>query len=250
MMAMKKQLFSFSRMIAMPALAFLVGISLVSGRFISKALPVSSNLIPLNSTEGEQLLLTSTAQQDYLPLSTYFVTQKNVAYCGIASMVMVLNALSIPAPAAPELGNTHTFTQDNVFNDQMRQIRSPLELSFRGMTLDHLRQFLVSYSVKADVHYGSDITLDEFRNLVSKNLQEPNNFVVVNYLRQAINQKQAGHISPVAAYHQLSDRFLILDVSRYKYPPVWVRAEELWKAIATPDSESNKTRGFILVSAK
>lgn len=73
---MKQHLFSFLGKISMPVLAFLLGFSVASGRFISKTLPVSPNLIPLNSTEGEQLLLTSTAQQDYLPLSTYFVTQK------------------------------------------------------------------------------------------------------------------------------------------------------------------------------
>lgn len=234
----------------MPALTFLRGFFAASGQFISKTLPVYPNLIPLNSTEGEQLLLTSIAQRDYLPLSAYFLTQKNPAYCGVASMVMVLNALSIPAPVAPELGNSHTFTQDNVFNDQMRQIRSAIDVSFRGMTLDQLGQFLASHSVKAEVHYGSDTTLDEFRRLAIKNLQEPNNFVVVNYLRRSINQQQAGHISPVAAYHQESDRFLIMDVSRYKYPPVWVSAEELWKAMVTQDSDSGKTRGFVLVSTK
>ena len=67
-----------------------------------------------------------------------------------------------------------------------------------------------------------------------KNLQEAENFVLVNYLRKAIAQKTGGHISPLAAYNQESDRFLILDVSRYKYPPVWVKAEELWQAMATP----------------
>jgi len=94
------------------------------------------------------------------------------------------------------------------------------------------------------------VTLDEFRNLVSKNLQEPGNFVLVNYLRKAIGQETGGHISPVAAYNEETDRFLILDVSRYKYPPVWVKAEELWKAMATVDSVSGKTRGFVLVSAQ
>ena len=247
----KKHLFSVLGALGMSVLTFVLGFAVASGRSsLPKTLPVSPNLIPLNSTEGEQFLLTSTARQDYLPLSAYFVTQKNPAYCGVASMVMVLNALSIPAPAAPELGNSHAFTQDNVFNDRMRQIRSPTELSFRGMTLYQLGQFLASHSVKVDLHYGSDTTLNEFRRLGIKNLQEPNNFVVVNYLRRSINQQQAGHISPVAAYHQPSDRFLILDVSRYKYPPVWVKAEDLWKATATQDSESGKTRGFVLVSTK
>jgi hypothetical protein len=81
------------------------------------------------------------------------------------------------------------------------KFRSPRELSLRGMTLNHLGQFLASHSVKAEVHYGSDTKLDEFRRLTIKNLQQPNNFVVVNYLRSSIKLQTAGHISPVAAYH-------------------------------------------------
>ena len=72
--------------------------------------------------------------------------------------------------------------------------------------------------------------------------------MVVNYLRKVIGQESGGHISPIAAYNKETDRFLILDVSRYKYPPVWVKAEELWQAINTVDSDGEKTRGFVLVS--
>jgi glutathione-S-conjugate glycine hydrolase len=39
-------------------------------------------------------------------------------------------------------------------------------------------------------------------------------------------------------------------VSRYKYPPVWVKADELYAAMNTPDSDNqNRTRGFVLVAA-
>jgi hypothetical protein len=72
--------------------------------------------------------------------------------------------------------------------------------------------------------------------------------VIVNYLRKEIGEEKGGHISPLAAYNQKTDRFLILDVSRYKYPPVWVKTTDLWRAIATVDPASNKTRGFVLVS--
>jgi Phytochelatin synthase len=72
--------------------------------------------------------------------------------------------------------------------------------------------------------------------------------VIINYLRKAIGQEKGGHISPLAAYNKQTYRFLILDVSRYKYPPVWVKSEELWKAMATIDSASGKTRGFVFVS--
>ena len=54
-------------------------------------------------------------------------------------------------------------------------------------------------------------------------LAEPNRYVIVNYLRRTLGQERGGHISPLAAYDADADRFLILDVSRYKYPPVWVK---------------------------
>ncbi len=72
--------------------------------------------------------------------------------------------------------------------------------------------------------------------------------MIVNYLRKAIGQERGGHISPLAAYDAEMDRFLILDVSRYKYPPVWVRASELFAAMDTTDADNqNRTRGFVLV---
>jgi hypothetical protein len=44
-----------------------------------------------------------------------------------------------------------------------------------------------------------------------------------------------GHFSPLAAYHEESDSFLVMDVARYKYPPFWVHADLLCQAMATPD---------------
>jgi hypothetical protein len=234
--------------IRIPLRAVIVGLCFASGGLLAQTLPVAQNLINFNSVEGEELLMDSVARQDYFPLSIQFVTQKNQAYCGVASSVMVLNALSLPAPEAPEFGKYHVFTQDNFFNAKTQQIIASEVVARQGLTLEQLGKLLETYPVKVDVHYGSDVTLAEFRSLVVKNLQEPGNFAIVNYLRKAIGQESGGHISPIAAYNQKTDRFLILDVSRYKYPPVWVKAQELWQAMATVDSVSGKTRGFILVS--
>ena len=64
-----------------------------------------------------------------------------------------------------------------------------------------------------------------------------------------IGQEIGGHISPLAAYDDESDRFLILDVARYKYPPVWVKASDLFDAMNTPDAANdNRRRGFVLVA--
>ncbi|MGB7251835.1 MAG: phytochelatin synthase family protein [Phormidesmis sp.] len=106
-----------------------------------------------------------------------------------------------------------------------------------------------SYPVQVTRHYGSDISLDAFRQLVATNLTEPNNFVVVNYLRRAVGQERGGHISLLGAYDAQTDQVLILDVSRYKYPPVWVKVETLWKAINTVDSVSGLTRGVVVISS-
>ena len=63
--------------------------------------------------------------------------------------------------------------------------------------------------------------------------------------------EKGGHISPLAAFDAESDRFLILDVARYKYPPVWVKTVELFAAMNTTDSDNeNKTRGYVLVAKK
>ncbi len=62
------------------------------------------------------------------------------------------------------------------------------------------------------------MTLDRFRQMAVTNLQESDNCVLVNYLRKSIGPQRWGHISPIAAYNQQTDGFLILDVSRYKYP--------------------------------
>lgn len=118
------------------------------------------------------------------------------------------------------------------------------------MTLDQLSQLLGSYPVDVKVYHSTDSSLEEFRQLVVKNLQQPGNYVLVNYLRRTIGQERGGHISPLAAYNQQSNRFLILDVSRYKYPPIWVKAVDLWQAMNTKDPVSQKTRGFVLVSRK
>lgn len=234
-----------------PFLQFLIiGFGIVNGELLAQTLPVTENLISLHSNEGEELLLDSQARKDYLPLSINFVTQDNLAYCGVASMVMVLNALEIPAPEAPEFGQYRTFTQDNFFNLQAQQVIKPELVARQGMTLEEMGKLLESHPLEAEVYHGGDVTLEQFRTLVVDNLREPGNFVLVNYLRKTIGQKTGGHISPVAAYNQETDRFLVLDVSRYKYPPVWVQAETLWQAMATTDSVSGKTRGFVLVNRR
>lgn len=228
---------------------FIFTLCIAGGSVVAQTVSLPQNLIPFNSREGEKLLIESQSRQDYWPLSMQFITQRNQAFCGVASLVMVLNALSVPAPESPEFSPYRVFTQENFFNNERaRQVITPETVSRQGITLEQLGQLLASYGTKVKVYHASETSLEEFRRLTAENLKQQGNFVLVNYLRRTIGQERGGHISPIAAYNEESDRFLILDVSRYKYPPVWVKAEELWQAMATVDSVSGKTRGFVLIN--
>lgn len=207
----------------------------------------ASALIPLTAPDGERLLYSSETKRDFLPLSIHFVSQQNLAYCGAASMTMVLNALGIPAPVDPAYVRFPMFTQNNVFNPGTERVLPVKTVATQGMTLDQLGGMLATYPLDTRVYHTRDSSLDEFRKLAAENLQQSGNFILVNYLRKTLGQQTGGHISPLAAYDHASDRFLILDVARFKYPPVWVKAETLWQAMDTVDDASGKTRGFIMI---
>lgn len=241
---------TFAPIASLSLQAAVMGLCVVGGDALAQTLAIPRILINLTSPEGGQLLIKSEARTDYLPLSVQFVTQKNQAYCGVASSIMVLNALGIPAPVASEFAPYRVFTQDNFFNERTQKVLTSGVVSRQGMTLDQLSQLLETYPVTAKAYHAGNVDLAAFRTLVVKNLQEPGNFVLINYLRRAIAQETGGHISPIAAYDAQTDRFLILDVSRYKYPPIWVQAADLWRAMNTTDSVSNKTRGFVLIGVK
>src|SRR5215213_1416380 len=228
--------------------AFGLCLWLSAGSVVAQTLPLAEPLISLNSEQGSRLLLESEDNRSYWPLSIQFVTQKNQAFCGVASIVMVLNALGAPAPSTPEFEPFKTFTQDNLLNEETEKVLPVSVLSKIGMTLDQIGGILNTYGVKAEVHHAAETSLEEFRALARQALSTPDHYIVVNYLRRAIGQERGGHISPLAAYDAETDRFLVLDVSRYKYPPVWVEADDLYAAMNTPDSDNeNRTRGFVLV---
>jgi hypothetical protein len=223
-------------------------VCLVAAATGAETLQLPPGLIGLGSDAGGQLLLQSSARQAYWPLSMQFVTQKNQAYCGVATMVMVLNALGVSAPATPGIEPFTTFTQDNVLNEKTELVLSQAVLVKKGMTLDQFGKLMQTYGVRIEVIHAASSAVDQFRASAVKYLGAPRHHVVVNYLRRALGQEKGGHISPLAAYDAKTDRFLILDVSRYKYPPAWVRTEDLFAAMNTVDDDNEgQTRGFVLI---
>ena len=54
------------------------------------ARPIADELVKLETQQGQQLLFRSAARAAFLPLVSAFETQKNQTYCGVATIVMVL----------------------------------------------------------------------------------------------------------------------------------------------------------------
>lgn len=225
---------------------------LVSGLAAAHAetLPLPDSLVALDTEAGEELLIEAEAREDYFPLSMYFTTQVNPAYCGPATIAMVLNALDVPRPASDMTLGLGLFDQENIFTPAAEAVKSASAITSPpyGMTIDELSGLLAAHGLKVERTYASDSTLDTFRATAIAQLEEDDHFILVNYLRSAMGQEKGGHISPLGAYDADTDRFLILDVSRYKYPPVWVEAADLFTAMNTIDSDNNdKTRGYVVV---
>lgn len=235
------------RMTLLAAVVLALGIGLAR----AETLPLPDSLVGLDTPAGEDLLFGAEARDDYFPLSIHFTTQVNPAYCGPATIAMVLNALEVPRPASNMTVGLGMFDQENIFTPAVEAVKSASSIVNPpyGMTLDELGGVLAAHGLDTEVVHASDTALDDFRAVAVAQLAEDEHFILVNYLRKAMGQESGGHISPLAAYDEDTDQFLILDVSRYKYPPVWVKAATLFDAMNTIDSDNNdRSRGYVVVS--
>ena len=227
-------------------------ILLASAGASADTLPLPNRVVDFRSADGQRILEESRLPSDgFGKISAVFETQKTQSYCGVASLTMALNALGAPAPITPPYSPYAVFTQDNILNDQTDAIRPRDAILTRGMTLDQLGHIAGLYPVDVEVRHAGAETLETFRSNATRALSSGDSVVIVNFLREGLDERHGGHFSPLGAYDQKEDRFLILDVARYKYAPAWVKTADLFAAMNTPDSDNDgKTRGYAVVSRR
>ncbi len=224
---------------------FAVGVVVAADAAGAETLPLPDTLISLESPEGAALLFGAEARADFPALVAQFTTQINPAFCGPATMAMLLNALGVPRPASDATMGLGIFDQSNVFTAEVEEVKTRTDIEETGMTLEEFGEALEAHGLDVTLVEAGDTDLDDFRETALATLNDSDTFLVVNYLRSALGQETGGHISPVAAYDADTDRFLVLDVSRYKYPPVWVAAPLLFAAMNT--GGDGWTRGYAIV---
>jgi len=263
------QLFSFFIVAVLPSCAS----TSTTERRISSDL-----LIPWSTAESKDLFERAD-KTDFYPLAANFESQVNKFYCGPASAVVVLNALRLrkegaQLPKDPSLyrGTLRTlpanydpvfdrYSQDAFFNAQTDKVKTMKQvfgekmpggkdkalIADYGIQLQQYADMLKTYNLKVETRIvGDDANTDSIKGEIIQNLKQEGNYVLVNYARSALGQKGGGHISPLAAYDDRSDAVLIMDVNSSHQPWVWVRLDDLIKAMKTYDTVSN--RGYLLLS--
>jgi hypothetical protein len=110
-------------------------------------LPIPDALIAADSPAGQQLLAEKDFLSDYEGLTGHFEAQSRPAFCGVASSVVVLNALNGPAAQ---------LTQSTFFTEETNKVRTSLQVTFGGMTLEQLGGLLQAHGAKVTVYYASD----------------------------------------------------------------------------------------------
>lgn len=162
---------------------------------------------------------------------------------------MVLNSMNIEPPLTPKHAPYAMFTQNNLFHSRaIIDIITPAKISRQGMTLDQAANILKAFNLKVTTVHADETNIDNFTDELKTTLNKKHSFVIVNFLRTAIDQKGGGHLSPIAAYNDTTKQALILDVARYKYPPAWVDTEALLGAMQTTDSTSKLSGGYLVVT--
>ena len=204
--------------------------------------------LSLITPAGRERLSRSQYKVDHLDVSTHFATQITQTLCSVATAVTLLNALQIERPIDPLYEPYDYFTQTSYFTEAVSKIRTYDLTLTEGMTLQMAASAMRTHGAVVTAIHASDTDVDQMRAMMKDNLKSKGDFIAINYQRAMVGQPKGGHFTPVSAYDEKTDSFLVMDVARYKFPPVWVRAEDLYKAMNTQDSEVPKTRGFLFVS--
>lgn len=208
----------------------------------------ADELIYLTDPAGTELFGEAEITTPYFKLASYLESERILTFCGPATIAAVMNSLDVKRPVPEQLFPFALFTQEDIFTPENQAVKAYPQVEHDGLVLDQLAQFFTNLGVTAEFRHADAFDADGLRETIKAVLADPAKRLVVNYSRKPLNQNGDGHISPVAAYDEDSDRVLVLDVAPYKYPPVWLTVADLYAAMDTVDSGSQKKRGIVIVS--
>ena len=218
--------------------------------FYRRQLP--STTISFSSPEGREVFASAMANggtHSFFPLIEQLQTQPEPAYCGLTTLVIILNALAVD-PRRLWKGPWRWY-EESMLNCCV----DLEEVKKTGITFATFACLAKCQGIDVEAVHGTNSTLDEFRSVVKETCTapssiqtQPTSFLVVSYTRKVIGQTGTGHFSPIGAYDEASDHVLVLDTARFKYGPHWVPLPLLFEALLPLDPDTGKSRGYMILS--
>lgn len=212
-------------------------------QFYRRQLPDSC--VSFSSPLGKQIFqesMQSGHMECYFKLAAQFRTQDEPAFCGLTTLVMVLNALEID-PGRVWKGPWRWY------HENMLDCCVPVKvIEQEGITFGQfvcLAQCNGLETTATSVDEGA--SLDKFRDLIEKLSKQDETIITLSYSRKILSQTGDGHFSPIGGYHPERDLVLILDTARFKYPPHWVPVTVLFDAMKELDKTTGRPRGYVLM---
>ena len=216
---------------------------MTSQTFYRRELP--ENLHAFTSETGKRLFkcaLNSGNANIFFALSGNFTMQSEPAFCGLGSLAMVLNALSVD-PGKRWKGVWRWYS------DEMIECCASLDvIKERGMTFDQLAATARGNGLIAVPKRADFTTFEEFKADLASVTKSEDKHMVVSFSRQALGQTGDGHFSPVGAFCEDENKVLVMDTARFKYPSYFVDANALYESMFPVDKVTNLPRGYILLS--
>lgn len=220
-------------------------------------------LTGLSTPLGRKLLqesLTSGMAESYWALTEQFVNQSDPAYCGVTTLLMILNSMNVD-PNSRWKGGWRFYGDEDVLlqrcclnTERIRRVGITMEQFMILGTCHGLRITMKRPYVEDDCEKSSNLqkyTLDDFRSdirlVMDSQINSDNAMMVVSYSRAALQQTGDGHFSPIAAYHEETDQALVLDVARFKYSPYWVSVQDLYASLEPLDEVTKRPRGWYVM---
>lgn len=216
--------------------------------FYRRTLP--NTLTSFSSIEGKKIFasaMSTGGTSAFFSLIEQLQTQPEPAYCGLTTLVIILNALAVD-PRRSWKGPWRWY-EESMLNCCV----DLEEVTATGITFSTFACLAKCQGLDVHAVHGSDSTVEEFRQVVketctSSTQKLPSSFLVVSYTRKVLGQTGTGHFSPIGAYDEASDNVLILDTARFKYGPHWVPLELIFEALIPVDPDTGKSRGYVVLS--
>ena len=216
---------------------------------------VKCSPVILSSAEGSQLLeeVKLTSGPFHVFLSLVYCKQRVRNSCGIHSCGLILNAHyksnCLSKEIVPEITEL-PYSEKNMIEHKL----TVAALTYcnvlhtwrqSGVTLSDIADILIFHGCKVEIFYASSSSVKEFRCRTIDALSKSSCGVIVNFNRTCLGQGyNYAHHSPLGAYHEKEDKFLIYDTG--SEPASWVTSKSLFAAMNTIDLCSNKSRGYLI----